>query len=230
MGAGEYASVHVSTGFLPARGSENVLAVVGVVLLLATSRALPPSRVSYTLIFAFMCLHTVGAHYTYAEVPYDEWAKQLTGTTLNAMLGLDRNHFDRLVHFSYGVLLAYPIREMFVRVADARGFWSYFLPVDVAMSTSMIFELIEWAAAEFFGGDLGIAYLGTQGDVWDPHKDMALASIGAVIGMTITAAINVRLQRDFTREWLESLRVKGRVPLGEDEIARMLGQRDRLER
>lgn len=204
---------------------ENALAIVGTILLVGTARALPLSRVSYTLIFVFMCLHTVGAHYTYAEVPYDEWARRLTGMTLNAVMGLQRNHFDRLVHFSYGLLLAYPIREMFVRVADARGFWSYFLPVDVTMSTSMIFELIEWAAAEIFGGDLGVAYLGTQGDVWDAHKDMALASIGAVIGMTITAAINGRLQRDFAREWLDSLRVKGRVPLGEDEIARMLRDR-----
>ena len=65
-----------------------------------------------------------------------------------------------MVHFLYGFLIAYPIREIFVRVAQVRGFWGYFLPLDLTMSTSMIFELFEWVAAEFFGGDLGIAYLG----------------------------------------------------------------------
>src|SRR4029453_13663702 len=108
-----------------------------------------------------MCLHSVGAHYTYALVPYDDWTRLMPGGSLNAALGFERNHFDRVVHFLYGLLLVYPIREVFVRVADVRGFWSYFLPVDVAMSTSMMFELFEWAAAELFGGDLGIAYLGT---------------------------------------------------------------------
>ncbi len=205
---------------------ENFLSVVFVVYLLSTARALPLSRVSYSLIFLFMCLHSVGAHYTYALVPYDDWARELTGASLDDALGFQRNHFDRLVHFLYGLLLVYPIREIFIRVAVVRGFWSYFLPVDVAMSTSMLFELFEWAAAEVFGGDLGAAYLGTQGDIWDAHKDMALASTGALIGMTITAGLNIWLQRDFAKEWLDSLTVKIREPLGEDEIARMLRDRD----
>jgi putative membrane protein len=93
------------------------------------------------------------------------------------------------------------------------------------MSTSMIYELVEWAAAEAFGGELGQAYLGTQGDVWDAHKDMALASAGALIAMVITFGINRALQRDFAQEWAESLRVKGKRPLGEDEIARMWNDR-----
>jgi putative membrane protein len=110
---------------------------------------------------------------------------------------------------------------MFHRVASVKGFWGYFLPLDVTMSTSMLFELFEWAAAELFGGDLGVAYLGTQGDIWDAHKDMGLATVGAVIAMTVTACINLYLQRDFAREWAESLRVKKSTPLGEDEIKRM---------
>src|SRR5678816_1525806 len=97
---------------------------------------------------------------------------------------------------------------MFLRIGNVRGFWGYFLPLDLTMSTSMLYELIEWAAAETVGGDLGALYLGTQGDVWDAHKDMALASLGALITMGVTAAINWRLQRDFAREWTESLRVK----------------------
>lgn len=204
---------------------ENVLAVLLVIVLAWKAKDFPLSRVSYTLIFAFMCLHQIGAHYTYAEVPYNQWFESLFGTTLNDVMGWERNHFDRGVHFLYGLLLVYPIREVFFRVANVKGFWGYFLPLDVTMSTSMLFELFEWAAAEIFGGDLGVAYLGTQGDIWDAHKDMALASLGAAIAMLVTAGINLYLQRDFAREWAESLRVKHNIPLGEDEIKRMWKKR-----
>jgi putative membrane protein len=208
---------------------ENVLLVAAIVFIAATYRAFPLSRVSYTLIFVFLCLHTVGAHYTYAEVPYDTWFHDLTGHGLNELVGWRRNNFDRVVHLSYGLLLAYPIREVFLRVANVRGFWGYFLPLDLTMSTSMLYELIEWAAAEYFGGNLGMAYLGTQGDVWDAHKDMALASLGALIAMCVTAAINWRLQRDFAREWAQSLTIKNAGPTGEDAIARMLKARKRKQ-
>lgn len=204
---------------------ENALVAVFAVILAASFRFLPLSRVSYTLIFLFLCLHEVGAHYTYSEVPYDAWIKALTGRSLNAGLGWDRNDYDRIVHFSYGLLLAYPIRELFLRVADVRGFWGYFFPLDVTMSTSMLFELFEWLAAEVFGGDLGVAYLGTQGDVWDAQKDMALASLGALIAMIVTVLINIYLKRDFAREWTESLRVKHKAPLGENAISKLLRRR-----
>jgi len=200
---------------------ENVLVILFVISIAVTYQRFTLSRISYTLIFLFLILHEIGAHYTYAKVPYNEWTQQLFGYRLNDVFGFERNHFDRLIHFSYGLLLAYPIRELFIRVANVKGFWSYFLALDLTMSTSMIFELFEWGAAEFFGGDLGMAYLGTQGDIWDAHKDMALASLGALFAMIITAGINVSLQHDFAEQWNESLRVKGRKPLGEDEIARM---------
>ena len=204
---------------------ENLLVFVVAALLFAFHRRLLFSRVSYTLIFVFMCLHQVGAHYTYAEVPYDAWFQNLTGRTFNSLVGWERNNFDRVIHYGYGLLLAYPVREIFLRVAAVRGFWGYFLPLDLTMSTSMLFELIEWIAAELFGGELGQAYLGTQGDVWDAHKDMALASLGALSAMLITVAVNWRYQRDFNREWAESLRVKHKAPLGEDELARMTRKR-----
>jgi putative membrane protein len=207
---------------------ENVLVLLIVPLLILTRKQFPLSRISYAAIFLFLCLHEVGAHYTYAEVPYDAWSKILTGSTLNGLFGLERNHYDRLVHFSFGLLLAYPIREVFLRVADVRGAWGYYLPLDVTMATSMLFELFEWGAAELFGGELGVAYLGSQGDVWDAQKDMALATLGAVIAMSITATINVSLQRNFAQELADSLRVKRQDPLGEEEIAKML--RERRER
>src|SRR6187431_2826649 len=184
---------------------ENVLVFAAMGLLLGTYKAFPLSRVSYTCIFIFLVFHTLGSHYTYAKVPYQEWLPFLAG---------GRNQFDRMVHFLYGLLLAYPIREMFLRIGNVRGFWGYFLPLDLTMSTSMLYELIEWGAAEYFGGDLGAAYLGTQGDIWDAHKDMALASLGALIAMTVIYVINRQMQRDFANEWAESIRVKRKKPLG----------------
>ncbi|HEY6643901.1 DUF2238 domain-containing protein [Povalibacter sp.] len=206
---------------------ENVLVVLAVGLLAATYRRFTLSRTSYTLIFVFLCLHTIGAHYTYAQVPYDDWWWALTGSGFNELVGWQRNNFDRVVHFGYGLLLAYPVREVFLRIAGVRGFWGYFLPLDLTMSSSMLYELIEWGAAEFFGGDLGVAYLGTQGDVWDAHKDMALASLGAVITMVVVALINSRIKRDFAWEWSESLRIKSPQPLGEVELLRLRAQRPR---
>ncbi len=204
---------------------ENTLVLAFGLAMWAAHRHFVFSRISYTLIFVFLCLHAVGAHYTYAEVPYNAWWQTLTGEPFNAMFGWERNHYDRLVHFSYGLLLAYPIREIFLRVAEVRGFWGYFLPLDFTLATSALFELFEWAAAEVFGGDLGVAYLGTQGDVWDAHKDMGLAMLGAVVAMLVTLAINRRLQRDFAREWSDSLKIKDARPYGEEEIARLLKEK-----
>ena len=205
---------------------ENALVLLALAFFAATYRRFPLSRVSYTLLFVFLCLHEVGAHWTYSEVPYDDWTRVLFGRSLNELCGFQRNHFDRLVHFSYGLLLAYPIREVFLRVAEAKGFWGYFLPLDVVMSTSLVYELIEWAAAVGIGGDLGQAYLGTQGDIWDAHKDMLLATCGALLAMSITAAINWRLHRDFAREFLASMRVKHPHPLGEEAIAAARSKQD----
>lgn len=202
---------------------ENLLLVVGVLALLASHRALPLSRISYTLIFVFLLLHSIGAHYTYSLVPWAQWMEPI-GLGAQAAEA-SRNHFDRIVHFAYGLLLAYPIREIFLRVADLRGFWGYFFPLSVTLSTSVLYELAEWGAAEVFGGDLGIEFLGVQGDEWDAQKDMALAGVGALIAMAITGGLNYALQRDFAREWVDSLRVKSAAPLGEDELARLWRQR-----
>lgn len=174
---------------------ENALTVAFVAALALFHRWLPLSPSSYTALFLFLSLHTIGAHYTYAEVPYDQWARALTGRSVSEVLGWHRNHYDRLVHLSYGFLLAYPIREILVRIAGVHGIWAYYLPVAVASSTSADYELIEWGAAVVFGGELGVAYLGTQGDVWDAQKDMALAIGGAIMSMTLTAIWNARWSR-----------------------------------
>ena len=201
---------------------ENVLAFLFVVIIGLSYKKFPLSRVSYTLIFLFMCLHEIGAHYTYARVPYDAFLESSFGFNFNKLVGWERNNFDRVVHFMFGAFLVYPIRELYCRVADSKGFWAYFFPLELTMAASMMFELFEWGAAEIFGGDLGVTYLGTQGDVWDAHKDMALASAGAFVVMTITFIINWRIKKDFGKEWRESLAIKNNKPLGEDEIVRLL--------
>ena len=175
---------------------ENALTVLFALVFVATWQRFCFSPLTYVLIFIFLCMHTLGSHYTYEKVPYDQWWQAWTGFSLNEALGFERNHYDRLVHFCYGLLLAYPVREAIVRWAGLRGFWGYFIPLDLTMSTSMIYELIEWGAAEVFGGELAHAYLGSQGDVWDAHRDMALASLGALMSMTIAW-----LLRDRMREW-----------------------------
>ena len=202
---------------------ENVLVVFAAVVFWFIRDRFVFSRLSYTLIFLFIYLHENGSHYTYALVPYDEWFRALTGRSFNALVGWERNNYDRILHFLYGFLFAYPIREIFLRIVNVRGFWGYFLPLDLTMSSSMLYELIEWLAVGVFGGELGMAYLGTQGDIWDAHKDMALASLGALLAMSLTAAVNARWQRDFTREWSDSFRVKQPEPLGEQALAEMQG-------
>jgi len=205
---------------------ENVLVAVAAVILFLSYKRLLLSRVSYTLIFLFLCLHAFGSHWTYSLVPYDEAFQVITGTSFNELMGWERNQYDRIVHLAYGLLLAYPIRELFLRIADVKGFWGYFLPVVLTMAASMFYELVEWLAAEVFGSELGIAFVGAQGDIWDAQKDMWLATLGALIAMGITAAINAWLQKDFAREWSESLRVKEDRPLGEDAIARFMNGRE----
>jgi putative membrane protein len=184
---------------------------------------MPLTNISYTCIFVFLCLHTIGAHYTYSLVPYNDWTTKLFGRSLNSIVGWQRNNFDRVVHFLFGFLLAYPIREIFLRVAGAKGFWGYYLPLDLTMSFSMLYELIEWAAAVVFGGDLGQAYVGSQGDPWDAQKDMALASLGALISMCVVAFINWKFDKNFGAELRDSLSVKQHIgPLGEKKLRELL--------
>ncbi len=166
---------------------ENLLVFIFVPLLAFTYKRFPLSDVSYLLITVFMILHAIGAHYTYAEVPFGFWLKET--------LSLSRNHFDRIVHFSFGLLIAYPIREIFLRVAKAKNFWVYYLPLDVTLAFSGLYEIIEWFAASLTNPELGAAYLGTQGDQWDAQKDMGLAALGALLCMVMTLALHSVVHR-----------------------------------
>lgn len=162
---------------------ENLLVFIAVPLLVWSYPRLRLSDASYTCLFVFLSLHAIGAHYTYSEVPYDRWAQTLTGQTVSEALGFQRNHFDRLVHFLYGLLVAPAAIGLLDARAPQRGMWRWLVPLLFMVSHSTIYELVEWAAAALFGGDLGQAYLGTQGDVWDAQKDAALAAAGAAIGI-----------------------------------------------
>jgi putative membrane protein len=186
----EWAALAINPRYRQDWALENALTVAFVTGLALVHRRLSLSGISYTALFLFLSLHTVGAHYTYSEVPYDEWARAVMGRSISEVFGWQRNHFDRLVHFAYGFLLAYPIREILLRFAGVHGIWGYYLPLAITSSSSVDYELIEWAAALVFGGDLGVAYLGTQGDVWDAQKDMALAAAGALLSMILLAIRN----------------------------------------
>ena len=156
---------------------ENLLALSAVATLVATYRRFQFSTPSYVLITAFLSLHAVGAHYTYAEVPF--------GFGLQQAFGLSRNPFDRLVHFAYGLLLAYPLRELLIRLAGVQGLWSYYLPVSGMLAQSGLFEIVEALVAEIVSPELGAAYLGMQGDQWDAQKDMLAAFAGALLCMVV---------------------------------------------
>ncbi|MDP2875977.1 MAG: DUF2238 domain-containing protein [Holophaga sp.] len=163
---------------------ENLLVVVFVPVLIATYRRFPLSDLSYLCITLFMALHAIGAHYTYSNVPF--------GFALKDAFHLARNPFDRIVHFSFGLLLAYPARELFMRVAQTRGIWNFLLPVEIVLSLSGLFEIFESWAARLSAAELGNAYLGTQGDIWDAQKDMTVATLGAILTMVITAMVLAR--------------------------------------
>ena len=164
---------------------ENVIVLVAVPMLVWSYRRLRLSNFAYTCLSLFLVLHEIGAHFTYSEVPWREWLQLLGAGDGSAATG--RNHYDRFVHFSYGLLVLPAVWELMQARMSPQGVWRWLMPVFFVMSHSVIYEMIEWVAAVVFGGDLGVAYLGTQGDEWDAQKDMALATAGAVLGTLLVA-------------------------------------------
>ncbi|MCU0758432.1 MAG: DUF2238 domain-containing protein [Steroidobacteraceae bacterium] len=168
---------------------ENLLVLGALPWLVHKWRTAPFSDLAWIGLFAFFSLHAIGAHYTYSEVPYDAFWQALTGGPLDgSAAGLARNDYDRMVHFAYGLLVVPAADELIARAAAPRGIWRSLLPWCFLCSHSVVYELVEWGAALLFGGDLGEAYLGTQGDVWDAQKDMALAATGAGLGLLLLRA------------------------------------------
>lgn len=160
---------------------ENTLTFLFVLFLLFSYRKYKFSDLSYLLICVYLCLHVYGSKYTYAENPLGYWLKDVFHT--------ERNHYDRIVHFSFGFLLAYPMRELFLKWIGYPKLVSWILPIEITLSISAFYELIEWAVADVFFKAQGDAYLGTQGDIWDAQKDIFLAFTGAILATTIVSAV-----------------------------------------
>ena len=160
---------------------ENALTFLFIIFLILSYRRYKFSDLSYLLMFVYISLHVYGAMNTYAENPFGYWMKDF--------FGFERNHYDRLVHFSFGFLLAYPLREAFLNWLSFPKWVSWSLPIEITLSVSALYELIEWAVADVFFQAQGAAYLGTQGDVWDAQKDIALAVFGAILATTIVSMV-----------------------------------------
>ena len=160
---------------------ENTLTVIFFLFLLFSYKKYQFSDLSYLLITVYLCLHVYGAKYTYAENPFGYWLKDY--------MRWERNHYDRIVHFSFGFLLAYPMRELFLKWVKYPTMVAWVLPIEITLSVSGFYELIEWAVADIFFPAQGDAYLGTQGDIWDAQKDIFLAFLGAILATSIVSVI-----------------------------------------
>jgi putative membrane protein len=171
----------VGTTDLPNWLLENALVFGFVGILFFTYKKHQLSDLSYLLICVYLCLHVYGAKHTYAENPFGYW--------LQEMLQTSRNHYDRIVHFSFGFLLAYPMREVFLKWFKFPKWVAWLLPIEITLSVSGFYELIEWAVAELLFPAQGVSYLGTQGDMWDAQKDIFLAFIGAILATTIVSVL-----------------------------------------
>ena len=178
-----YALVWLAAGIAPWDRSawllENVLVVLLAGAFAATHRRFVFSKLSSGLIVAFLMLHVIGSHYTYSLVPAGEWVRDTAG--------LARNPYDRFVHFAFGLLFGYPLREITLRVTHVHGGWSYALPVLTVLALSSFYEILESWAARIVDPAVGIMFIGAQGDIWDGQKDMTLAMLGAILAMMAAA-------------------------------------------
>ena len=159
-------------------------AVIGAILLIATRNRFPLTPLLYVLLFVHALLLVVGGHYTYALVPFGSWMQEAFGFT--------RNHYDRIGHFAQGFVPAILAREILIRrnVVRGRG-WLFTIVVSICLAFSAAYELLEWSVAALTGSK-GDSFLGTQGDVWDTQKDMALAAIGAIVAQLTLARLHDR--------------------------------------
>jgi len=166
---------------------QHVPTVLAALLLGYVSNRFAISRLSFSSIIIFLGLHTLGARYLYSYVPYDDWSEQLLGFRISDAFGLRRNHYDRLVHFSYGLLLAVPIQEFERRHLRLSVALSSILAIECILATSAGYELLEWLVAIVFTPEWADQFLGQQGDMFDAQKDMALATTGAVLSISVLA-------------------------------------------
>lgn len=168
-------------------------------LMFAAYRYWRVSTRAYMLASLFLIIHIIGARYLYSYVPYDDWIQSLFGIRLNDLFGWQRNMYDRLVHFSYGLLLFAMMIEISRTLFGIRSIKRLIvIALMINMSSSMLYELLEWAIASTLSPDAAEAYNGQQGDMWDAHKDMALALIGGLIAALLSLYNKRRVQSPAT--------------------------------
>lgn len=172
---------------------ENLLVIIFCGTIAFTFRRFTFSDLSYAFMLVFMLLHVYGAKYAYADNPFGFWLQRTFGTV--------RNPYDRLVHTSFGLLMAYPMRELLLRKMKTGERWNWVLPIELVLSLSGLFELIEWSIADVFFPAHGQNYVGTQGDIWDAQKDMFVATCGALAAMLVGRAIKAALVHARARRW-----------------------------
>jgi putative membrane protein len=166
---------------------ENALLIIFIAALAILYRTFALSNIAYLLITLFFILHAIGAHYTYQNTPVDVWIKKIFLTK--------RAIYDRIVHFSFGLFIAYPILETVVRVMKLRNVWSYAVTFAVILASSALFEIVEMLVA-LLAGPLGEEYLGLQGDPLDTQKDMAMTLIGSLLFIGLISWLSYLQHRD----------------------------------
>ncbi|MDO8511471.1 MAG: DUF2238 domain-containing protein [Nanoarchaeota archaeon] len=158
--------------------AENTLSVIFIGFLIVTYRKFRFSNTSYVLLFSFLVLHTIGSHYTYTNMPLFAW--------LQDRFDLSRNHYDRLVHFFFGLAFYFPIYEFGTKKLKLKHWESYLLPFLVIISFKAIYEILEYLAViATHSSVIGTSFLGMQGDPWDAQKDIMFGITGAAISMVI---------------------------------------------
>jgi len=165
-------------------GLENVLVTCCLATLILTYDRFPFSDLSYLLIVVFLAFHEWGAHFKYSDVPLGEWMKPWLHT--------QRNHYDRVIHFSFGLLLSYPMQEVFQRVGRVTEGWRYYLPVEATLALSAVYEMMEAGVASVVSPQRGEEFVGMQGDIFDSQTDMFMATMGAIAAMLIVYSVRKR--------------------------------------
>jgi putative membrane protein len=150
----------------------------------------PLSNAAVWWVAGFFLLHTLGGRYTYTGTPYQQWATALFGSGPEQWFGWERNHYDRLVHFAFGLCSVAAVREVAVRYLGIVSGVALYVAVEFVMGASAIYEVIEWLLSILLAPDNVEAYNGQQGDIWDAQKDMTLAFAGALI-----TAVALRVRR-----------------------------------
>lgn len=144
-------------------------------------RQFPLSTASVSCFAGFLLMHLLAARWTYSDVPYVAWGKTLADFDIDAAFGFKRNMFDRLVHFTFGVLFVFPVIEIFNRHCAQSHRMALFSTIMFVLGASAVYEIFEWLLAVFMSPEAAEAYNGQQGDMFDSPKDMAMAMLGALI-------------------------------------------------